>query len=517
MIPLLLQRRRRSQRQGFHCLLIPLNVFLLLCLQLTQTRSQSTLSARNEIACIVVDSKDGNSGGGGGGGELDLFNYDCSHKNLDWPTLDNLIEPIRGSSNLNLAFNQFDLINHTIYNKSFSRFQLLANTLNLSSNEFERIETYAFYYSTNLNEYEPLKFTRLDLSHNRFRKIPWQSVRHLPKLEVLHFEANPTITQLDFGDLDSKIYSDTTAFESLTKLYFSGCHIETIDANLFKMFRFLEFIDLSSNNLRHLSNRISLNSLSLKYINIVKNPIECDCELLWFKKFLIANEKSYKRYEEPESQMCFINTTKQNENDPLVVESKFIDLIPQPDYSKNVYKSNKKSILANTLKRSSSEDNLQRKSVPISTLIDEQFICELDTTGSTRNYSSSIIELKCRVKSYPKAIIRWMFGQRVLDRLYLIDNKKFKIDEQLIVNNMDPYSFIVESKLIIAYSGSLKDVGREEFSCRTSHIFGHSKQQSTTGVGKYFRAEPVYDQKMILFIVNSNKVIKGKQFTNFKV
>lgn len=357
-----------------------------------------------------------------------------------------------------------------------------------------------------MNENEPHKFTQLDLSHNRFRKVPWKSMRYLPKLDTLHFESNP-VTHLDFGDLDRQIYSDTTAFESLTKLYFSGCQIETIDSNLFKMFRFLEFIDLSSNNLRHLSNRISLNSLTLKYINVAKNPIECDCELLWFKKFLELNKSFYKRYNQNgELQMCFINTTKQNENNPLVVETNFIDLIPQPDYSKNVYKGNKKT---SALKRSSSEENVQWVSVKISTLDDEQFICELDITGSLRNYSSNIIELKCKVKSFPKAIIRWMFGQRVLDRLYLIDNKKFKIDEKLVVNNMEPYSFMVESKLIIAYSGALKDVGREEFSCRTSHIFGHSKQ-STNGVGKFIRAEPVYDQKMILFIVNNNKVSKGK-------
>jgi hypothetical protein len=31
-----------------------------------------------------------------------------------------------------------------------------------------------------------------------------------------------------------------------------------------------------------------------EYINVAKNPIECDCELLWFKKFLELNKSFYK-------------------------------------------------------------------------------------------------------------------------------------------------------------------------------------------------------------------------------
>ena len=95
------------------CHLFLLKVFLLLCSQLTHTRSQSTFNkGRNDIACTVINSNDANDDGVENVVDLDLFNYDCSHKELDWPTLVNLIDPIRRSSTLRLAFNRFDLLNH---------------------------------------------------------------------------------------------------------------------------------------------------------------------------------------------------------------------------------------------------------------------------------------------------------------------------------------------------------------------------------------------------------------------
>ena len=154
---------------------------LLLCIASTRSQETSaTLSTRNEIACTVINNDDG----------MDLFNYDCSHKELDWPSLDHLIDHIRASSNLNLASNRFDPVQHTIYNMSLNLFQLLTNTLNLSSNQFERAESHAFYYMQNFN-LEPLRFKHLDLSNNWFESVPWDALRQLPMLESLHFNGNP--------------------------------------------------------------------------------------------------------------------------------------------------------------------------------------------------------------------------------------------------------------------------------------------------------------------------------------
>ena len=290
------------------------------------------------------------------------------------------------------------------------------------------------------------------------------------------------------------------------------CQLETVDAGLFRALPSLQLVDFTSNHLKHLSAKITLHSPQLGYIGVANNPLVCDCDLLWFKKFLLRNARVYKQQHddaEKEEQTCVINVSKQlSEAGPLLAEQKFIDLVPAADYSRNVHSS---PLLSKKKSRSSAELDSQKRSVPISRLADEQFICELDVSGSVQNVSSSVVELKCRVKSYPRASVRWMFGQRVLDRLYLIDNKKFRIDEQLEVNNMEPYSFVVKSKLFVAYSGSLKDVGREEFSCRASHAFSKT---SGGGNGDSFKAEPIYEQKMVLFVVNSNKIVKGRFISN---
>lgn len=208
---------------------LPLFLFLLvlLCLRITQIQTQ-----RNEIACTVIQNSNNDNSNND-----NIFNYDCSHKNLDWSNLEQLIDHIRGASNLNLAFNKFSdsnsslLLPHTIYNQSFDLFQQLTHTLNLSSNQFEHVQPQGFYYSLNSNML-PHRFTHLDLSNNSFELLPWSSLRHLPKLSTLYFSFNP-LKKLDFGDL---MISETFyGFESLTKLVFSSCQLEYVDAGLFKI------------------------------------------------------------------------------------------------------------------------------------------------------------------------------------------------------------------------------------------------------------------------------------------
>jgi hypothetical protein len=176
---------------------------------------------------------------------------------------------------------------------------------------------------------------------------------------------------------------------------------------------------------------VSVNAAGLTFINVLANPIECDCELLWFKKFLIKS-----RDQVSELPTCFINVTKQNENNPLIAEEKSIYLEPYKYYSgEEKVSSDNDSDHSDKIRRNS--ETGRNRMVAIATLPDEQFICALELRGSVRNFSQSVIELKCRVKSFPRGAIRWLFGQRVLDRLYLIDNKKFTIDEHLITDHDD--------------------------------------------------------------------------------
>ena len=278
-------------------------VFTVLCLHITQPRSQlmqfnsatnPTTKSRVEISCAVVDSKK-NDG-------VDLFNYDCSSKHLGWPDLDSLIDHIRSSSNLNLADNRFDPENHTIYNTSFTLFQLLENTLNLSSNQFERAESHAFFYRQYTDETVSLvahRFRHLDLSNNSFASLPWRSMQYLPELATLYLSGNP-LKRLDVGDLGLSSRSGKwpyRPFSALTKLYLSKCQIETVEPNVFAMFATLQFVDLSHNRLKHLSHKIIMSNSLLSYVNLVGNPLECDCHLLWLKDFIVENEHVYKAYD----------------------------------------------------------------------------------------------------------------------------------------------------------------------------------------------------------------------------
>ena len=74
-------------------------------------------------------------------------------------------------------------------------------------------ESHAFFYVNTISDtidttylqkldpdqLNPLRLVSLDLSENEFVRIPWNSVRSLPGLAVLHLDRNP-IKAFDLGD-----------------------------------------------------------------------------------------------------------------------------------------------------------------------------------------------------------------------------------------------------------------------------------------------------------------------------
>lgn len=142
----------------------------------------------------------------------EVFKYDCSHKNLTSFSLIQLIDHIRGSTSLDLAYNSLSTPSPILRNLTFNLFKQLIN-LNLTSNGLRTAESHAFFYvntisdtidTTYLQNLDPdqlhaLRLVSLDLSGNQFVRIPWNSVRSLPGLAVLHLDRNP-IKAFDLGD-----------------------------------------------------------------------------------------------------------------------------------------------------------------------------------------------------------------------------------------------------------------------------------------------------------------------------
>lgn len=117
--------------------------------------------------------------------------YDCSGIGLHWEDLETLlIDPTFSASSLSLASNNFSRM---IVNKTFNVFKLLDNTLNLTGNQIEEIESHGFFYNPDFRnpytQYNAINIKVLDLSMNKFKVIPWNSIRRLEQLEQLFFSS----------------------------------------------------------------------------------------------------------------------------------------------------------------------------------------------------------------------------------------------------------------------------------------------------------------------------------------
>jgi Leucine-rich repeat (LRR) protein len=283
--------------------------------------------------------------------ENEVFNYDCSNESLDWYALNRLIDPIRASTSLNLAFNNLGNQSQIVRNLSFNLFKQLIK-LNLTANYLSSIESHAFFYLDKISDnvdttflkfldpsqLNPLHLTQLDLSRNLFQIVPWNSLHHLPLLSQLNLNANP-IRTFDMGDWkpppppqieEEAGGGDDELFRNLTEVYLSGALVEYVDPIIIRYLSHLKILDLSGNRIRHLSVELRhpfVSNLNFQYLLINDNPLVCDCKLIWLKEFL-------ERYGDPNRNgrtMCQINTVSNRTS--LIVETKFI-------YINSTYKTN---------------------------------------------------------------------------------------------------------------------------------------------------------------------------------
>lgn len=147
----------------------------------------------------------------------------------------------------------------------------------------------------------------------------------------------------------------------------------------------------------------------------------------------------------------------------------------------------------------------------------EQFYCDLELSGqvqdltllSERTHYRQEVEITCRVRSYPEGKIKWVSGQRDLDKIFTAPrdnnnnnnnnydkNKHFKIVDVRAYNATERL-FTVDSKLTVTFAGHI--VGKVNFSCgafylSTPPIFGPSS----------LNPQPHHLSKTIQFNINSD-------------
>jgi hypothetical protein len=444
------------------------SVLLLLAHGNEDALSASAAPSDEKIYCVASESAD----------ETEVFRYDCSSKNLRWRSLSQLIDLIRASSSLNLANNSLGSENTVVRDLAFNLFKQLIK-LNLTSNGLSSIQAYAFYYSNQVSDsvdlssgddnnmrsqWRPLQLTHLDLSDNLFKTIPWNSVKSLPQLQELTLNRNP-IRTFDMGDL--LIGNDSSSlFPNLTHVYANTSAIEYVDSSILEHLSQLVLLDLRANRIKYLDidvrNKLMLIG-SFRMLFVADNPLVCNCKLVWLKDFLqkygghMANKTN-----------CYINN-KINEK-VYLIETKSI-------FINSSFKSNRNHLKVVNVKNFNGNGNgfnnnnnnrllEDMKLVEMDKLNEQQFYCDLDLTSSVRDLpfvdpdggawprkQLQEIQLTCQIRSYPEAKLKWLFGKKDLYKQFTYENKQFNIVEKSEFNTFD-YEYVIESKLIIAYSGN---------------------------------------------------------------
>lgn len=420
--------------------------------------------------------------------DSEVFSFDCSNRHLTWQNLAKLNHHVRGSSTLNLAFNNFnqDSADSAIKNLSFNSFKQLKYKFNLSSNSFKRIDSRAFYFTISItddvppdSQLNPLRFTELDLSNNSFEVMPWDSIKNLPNLSILILNKNP-LKRLDFGDLT--LDKNPSYFKSLTHVYINSSEIEYVDPAMINLLENLKLIDLSWNRIRNIENIFQISRSLTPKLYIDNNPLVCDCNLIWLKTYL------HKFSDKTRKNTCFINTRSINEN--LIVDSQSI-------YLNKTHSTQDRNDLKHE-KNFKNSINLKQENVE--NIHEDQFYCDLELIGEIEDLSlhgveKQTVKLDCVVTGYPEPKVKWLLGQKDLYKVFNYENKEFNMQDSVTLNKKF-YLYTLKSSLSISFIGEL---GRENFSCQTFYSNDHFVNKNPN----FVKPEPLYLQKSITFSVNS--------------
>ncbi|KAK7089476.1 hypothetical protein V1264_025014 [Littorina saxatilis] len=137
------------------------------------------------------------------------------------------------------------------------------------------VDSYAFVGCTGLSH--------LQIGSNNFESVSKEKFSHL-------FGSLTKLTVLDIGE--SKVgllYSETFAsFTGLTWLYLYGNALTYIPDGAFDGMQSLTFLHMDSNRIQTISQFTFGKKVAKRFqmLNLGNNPFQCNCDILWFKKWL---------------------------------------------------------------------------------------------------------------------------------------------------------------------------------------------------------------------------------------
>ncbi|XP_067687635.1 toll-like receptor 13 [Haliotis asinina] len=176
--------------------------------------------------------------------------------------------------------------------------------LQISGNPFEMIgsETFSQFPSLQMLVMKQLSSAQTDIDDETF--VGCSNLNYLDlsgnnitadKLENL---VRPLIKSLKYLDCSNcslqRVPEVTSELTGLEEIFLDHNHIKSISDNAFIKNIKLQNMSLNDNNLSYLFIPVSIRS-RLKYANIENNPFNCNCDLLWFKDWLIGARSLFSR------------------------------------------------------------------------------------------------------------------------------------------------------------------------------------------------------------------------------
>jgi len=202
--------------------------------------------------------------------------------------------PLKNLNQLDLSFNKIKEIKEN----TFIGLDKL-DTLNLDHNKIEELLDNHFEGMPKLTslslDYNKLKTIHpeafsgleeqlqfLSLAANKISYVPTSALRPLHQLNTLHLNDN-NVSRLEedsFVEYGGHIHN----------LWLQNNKISEIPSTTFEELTTLEWLKLNNNELKSLPYELVEPVLStLKHVDIYKNPLVCDCEMKWYKKWYISD------------------------------------------------------------------------------------------------------------------------------------------------------------------------------------------------------------------------------------
>ncbi|XP_046554862.1 toll-like receptor 13 [Haliotis rubra] len=198
---------------------------------------------------------------------------------------------------LEIGYNQIPYLNKSSFGCLSKCTGVCLTHLQISGNPFQMIGGETFRQFSNLQELEmkQLSSAQTDIDDETF--VGCNSLNYLDlssnniaadKLEHLVRPLIKTLNYLNCSNCSlQKVPDVISELAGLEYMFLDHNHIKSISDNAFiKNVKLLK-MSLSDNSLSYVFIPISIRS-RLTYVNIENNPFNCNCDLLWFKDWLIA-------------------------------------------------------------------------------------------------------------------------------------------------------------------------------------------------------------------------------------